>query len=147
MAIRNIILRGDPNITEEFKAAEAITPGHLLDFDGSGDLIKHAGAGLSHGGLIALERSEEGRTVTSAYAVGEFVKVAYMRQGDVYAMIGLSGENLEPGDFVDSDGAGRVKEVDASAATADTARGSRVGVIINSHGALGADTLIRVKAG
>lgn len=147
MAIRKIILRGDPNVSEEFKAAVGtIKPGMLLELDSNGEVILHANATDTNSRLLALERGERGDTITTLYPDNDQVKVAFMRSGDVYAMIGLSGEALEPGDFVDSDGAGRVKLVDTDTATDDTQRGAIIGSILDSHGTLGADTLVRILA-
>ncbi len=109
MARRVIALLGQPPvINEEEKAAEAIIPGHLVDYDGAGDLVKHATAGDPAGSTFALEREEVGRDIDTAYAVGDIVKVGAFHVGQrVYAFT-PSGQVLAKGDLLESDGAGRL---------------------------------------
>jgi hypothetical protein len=109
VARRVIALLGGPPVTnEDCAAAEAITPGHLVTYDGSGDLIKHASSGGAAARNFALERDEMGKDIDTAYAVGDQVKVGAFHQGQrVYAFT-PSGQNLAIGTFLESDGAGRL---------------------------------------
>lgn len=106
MAVRNVIaLLGYPVLNEDRKAAEAITPGHMVSVDANGDLVKHASAG-GPGGSFALERDEMGKNIDVPYAVDDQVKVGTFSPGmRVYALV-PSGQNLTPDDLLKSNGAG-----------------------------------------
>ena len=142
---KTIILKGDPIILDEDKAAAAITPGHLVDFDSSGDLVVHAGAAKNASPMWAIERDELGDDVDDAYATSDQVKVASFAPGDeVWAYV-ASGEVLSKGDFVESDGAGRLKGLATDAATDDTQRESVVGRIMVAKTADTSHTRYRVQ--
>lgn len=147
MARRVIVLLGTPVLNEDDAAAEAITPGHLVTFDGSGNLIKHNQAGKNAARTFALERDEMGQDIDDAYGVGDQVKVGSFGPGDrVYAFI-ASGQNLAKGDFMESDGAGRLRKDATDAATDDTQRQATIGrayeAVNNSAGP--GDARIRVE--
>lgn len=115
MARRVIALLGYPILNEEDKAAEAITPGHLLAYDSNGDLIKHNDDASNAAPMFALERDEMGKDIDTAYAVGDQVKVGTFSPGQrVYAII-ASGANVAKGDYLTSDGAGRLTKTGVSA--------------------------------
>lgn len=108
MARRVIALLGQPLIDEDLAATGAITPGHLVDFSGTG-VAKHASAGGIAARTFALERDELGNDIDVAYAIGDTVKVGSFHQGQrVYTFI-ASGENIAKGNFLESDGAGRLR--------------------------------------
>lgn len=106
---RVIKLLGEPIQNEDNKAAEAITPGHLVTLNGSGDVIKHATAGGNTQRNFALEREEAGRTIDTAYAIGDTVKVGAFGPGTrVNALIG-SGQNIAKGGKLESAGNGTLR--------------------------------------
>jgi hypothetical protein len=99
MARTVIALLGDPVINEEDEAAEAITPGHLLNYDSSGNLIKNVTA-ANQSPAFALERDELGKEIDVAYAIGDTVKVGVFAPGKrVYAWL-ASGQNCAKGDYL-----------------------------------------------
>lgn len=81
MAKLTVKLLGEPIQNEDDKAAEAITPGHLLTHDSNGDLIKHATAAGYASRLFAMEREEMGDDMNVAYAAGDTVKAGAFHQG------------------------------------------------------------------
>jgi hypothetical protein len=107
MARRVIALLGTPMILEEDKAAEAITPGHLVDYDASGNLVKNASAADPAARTFALERDEMGKDIDTAYAIGDQVKVGSFHLGQRVYGFTPSGQNLAKGAKLESDGAGR----------------------------------------
>src|SRR5688500_2473861 len=109
MARRVIKLLGDPIQNEDDKAAEAITPGHLLAFDGSGDLIKHGTAGGGHNRVVALHREEMGKTIDDAYAIGDTVKVGAFQPGMRVNALVASGVTAAKGDYLESAGNGTLR--------------------------------------
>lgn len=109
MARKVIALLGNPVVTEEDVAAEAITPGHLLAYDGNGELVKHATAAGQAARMFALERDEMGKGIDVAYAADDVVKVGHFHQGQrVYAFI-ASGQNIAKGAFLESAGDGTLR--------------------------------------
>lgn len=99
MARRVIALKGDPIQNEERAAAEAIIPGHLLNFDASGLLIKNVTA-ANQSPAFALEQDYLGKDIDEAYAIGDTVRVGQFSPGmRVYAWL-ASGQNVADGDYL-----------------------------------------------
>lgn len=93
--------------TEDGAAAEAITPGMLVE--GTTSVLKHSVAGGAARRMFALERDEMGKTIDDAYAIADTVKVGNFRPGDrVNALIG-SGENIAAGAELESAGDGTLR--------------------------------------
>ena len=112
MASNTIVIKGDP-IYDEALAAEAITPGHLLELVPSGadagQVRKHATAGGPAAPMFAVEESHLGEEITDAYADGDTTHWAHCRRGDVvYALLGPS-EAVAYGTEVESKGDGTLR--------------------------------------
>lgn len=108
MAPKTIILKGDP-LRDEGVAAEAITPGEILAWDATPELIPHGSAGGNWLGLIAVEEDFVGDDIDTDYATSDTVQVAYPRRGDVVYAFLAAGENVSKGDPLESDGAGALQ--------------------------------------
>lgn len=112
MAKRTIKLLGEPIQNEDDKAAEAIVPGMLVTYNGSGNWIKHnvaIGAGVPF--RIALEREEMGKDIDVAYAINDTVKVGVFPTGArVNLLVATAAPAIVKGDALESDGAGRVRK-------------------------------------
>lgn len=106
MAKRVIALQGNPIQYEDWAAAEAITPGQLVNINGSGLLIKHATAGGAAGRMFAMARDEMGDDIDTAYAIGDTVKVGAFHAGQRVNAFIASGQNITVGTFLESAGAG-----------------------------------------
>lgn len=91
---RVIVLKGLDRIhvDEDGAAAEAITPGMLVD--GVTSLTKFATAGGPAPRRVAMERDEMGKDIDTAYAVGDTVKVANLAPGDRVNAFIASGQNI-----------------------------------------------------
>jgi hypothetical protein len=109
MAKKTIKLLGEPIQNEDDKAAEAITPGHLVTFDSSGNLIKHNVAGGFTQTAFALEREEMGDDIDVAYAINDTVKVGVFGPGTRVNALIASGQNINKGDYVESAGNGTLR--------------------------------------
>lgn len=109
MAKLTIKLLGEPIQNEDDKAAEAITPGHLVDFNGAGNLIKHATAGQHCAKTFAMEREEMGAGINVDYAIGDTVKVGHFKSGDRVLAFIASGQNLVKGNRLESAGNGTLR--------------------------------------
>ena len=106
---RVIQLLGQAIQNEDDKAAVAITPGHLLTHDGSGNLIVHGTADGIATPLFALEREELGKGIDDVYAIGDTVKVGAFHKGQRVNALVPSGQTLAVGASVASNGDGRLK--------------------------------------
>jgi len=115
---RVIKLLGEPIQNEDNKAAEAITPGHLVVVNGSGDLIKHATAGGATPASFALEREEMGKTIDTAYAIGDTVKVGTFPPGTRVNALIASGQNISKGAKLESAGNGTLRVLGSGTAIA-----------------------------
>jgi len=104
-----ILLKGDP-IRKEALAAEAITPGHLLEFvptgGDAGQLRKHSTAAGVAQAMFAVEESLVGDEIGDAYADGDTVQYMVCRKGDeVYGFL-EAGASVNIGAALESNGAG-----------------------------------------
>lgn len=113
MAKRVIALLGEPLQNEDAAAAEAITPGMLVNLNSSGLLIKHAAAAGVAARNWAMERDEMGQSIDVAYAIGDTVKVGAFHQGMRVNAFLASGQNVALGAFLESAGNGALKVVSA----------------------------------
>jgi hypothetical protein len=127
---RVITLLGEPIQNEDSKAAEAITPGHLVTFDGNGDLIKNTTTGARVQTAFALEREESGYGIDDDYAVDDTVKVGIFAPGMRVNAIVASGVNVAQGALMTGGAAGTV----AGGGTATTAIGRAARAINNAAG-------------
>lgn len=111
MAKLTVVLLGNELVTqnEDNKAAEAITPGHLIDYDGNGDWVKHATAAGFSVGRFALEREELGQDMNDDYAIGDTVKAGLCPRGVRVNAIIASGQNITKGNFLESAGDGTLR--------------------------------------
>lgn len=114
MAPKTVILKGDP-IRKEGVAGGAITPGHLIAFDASGDLVVHATAGGDAQPRFAIEQEFIGDGITDAYADDDQVQYVLARPGDeIYAILTTS-QTIKKGDPLESTGDGTLKKHTAQA--------------------------------
>lgn len=102
-----IFLLGHPNFNEEGAAAEAITPGHLVN--GISSLVKHATADAVGAVAVAHEREEMNKGITDDYAIGDTVKVGVYKPGERFLGIITSGVSVAEGAFLASAGNGTLK--------------------------------------
>ncbi len=113
---KKIILKGDP-IRKEDEAGGVITPGHLLNYDASGDLVAHATAGGNAAPAFAVEQDFLGKTINDNYASEDRVQYVVARPGDeIYAFLAALQSVLK-GAFLESAGNGSLREHSPSAAS------------------------------
>lgn len=128
MAPRTIILKGDP-IRKEGICAAALTPGHLIEFDSNGKLIKHATAGGNAQPRFAVEEEFIGDDISTATAIGDQVQYVVGRTGDeIYAWCAVS-QTIKKGDPLESNGAGLLRKHTAPAIN----EGGAANVTVYSH--------------
>lgn len=100
-----------PVIVNDLAAAATITPGHLIERDDVGNVIrwKLATADIAGPPAVALDQPELNLGVNDNYAVGDLVKAAILRKGEAAWMLIASGQNIGAGDLLGSAGNGTLK--------------------------------------
>jgi len=93
----------------EFTAHAALSPGHLLEMNSDGEVLKHATAAGECVRMFAKENELEGETVDDAYAAGDAVQVVFPRAGDVVHARLANGQTVVKGDYLSSNGDGTLK--------------------------------------
>ena len=116
MAKNTIKLKKYLDVVNEFTAtAVAITPGMLLELTSAELVQAHSTEGGPVLPMFALEDELQGKGITDDYAVSAKIQVwTAVRGEEVYALL-ADGEDVAVGDFLISDGTGKLK-----AATADS---------------------------
>jgi hypothetical protein len=111
MAYQTIKIKKYSDVIEEFTAATAILPGDLVEQKpASATVRKHATAGGNAIPMFALEDELQGRDIDTHYAVGDQVQVWIAGRGDkVYANL-ADEQNIAIGDFLESDGDGKLQK-------------------------------------
>lgn len=148
MAYKTIPIIG-PARQREFKAAAAITPGHLVELGSTaGTCQVHSTAGGTAIAMFALEDEGQGKTISQAYATDNEVRCGVFGPGDeVFALL-YNGENASVGSFVESQGDGTLRVVDADASAGAIAVGSIIGVALEAvdmSGSSGEDPSGRIR--
>ena len=110
MANNTIILRARKRFTKERPAGGAITPGHLIELNASGQVVVHATAAAEFAQkAFALEDQAQGRGVDDAYAANDLVVYQVFQPGDeVYAWL-ENAANVAIGAALQSNGAGELE--------------------------------------
>lgn len=122
-----------PHIQREFKAAAAITPGHLVEVNSTeGSCAVHSTAGGTVITMFAMENDLTGAGITTAYSTDDRVQCGIFAPGEeVYALL-YNGESASVGDFLESQGDGTLRVVDVDASAGAIAIQSIVGVALEA---------------
>lgn len=133
-------LGGPMTLVDHLVAIEAVTPGMLVEYHDDSGTLKwgvHDAADDPVHRAVALEQDELNKTVSDAYAAGDLMKVGVLVPGSTFWGLIPSGQNISPGDRLQSNGDGKLKAA-ASGEVAFVA-------IESSGGAVTADTRLRVE--
>lgn len=98
------------DINNEFAAAAAITPGMLIELTSAGTVQAHSNAGQNAIKMFATEDALQGNSVDDAYAAADLVQCWCPVPGDQVSAILADGENVAIGDFLESNGAGKLQK-------------------------------------
>jgi hypothetical protein len=131
MAYKTIVIAGTPHM-KEYTANAAITPGHLVELMTTGNVRVHANAGATAQRVFALEDDNQGNEIDDAYTADNVCRVGIMRPGDEVFAILANGENAAIGNFLESEGDGTLRVVDADASAGAIAVQSIVGVALEA---------------
>jgi F0F1-type ATP synthase membrane subunit c/vacuolar-type H+-ATPase subunit K len=105
MSSNTIVLKCNGH-REEYKANAALSPGHLLTINSSGECLKHAAAGQRVPVIVAVENALAGKTINDAFASGDRVPVVVGSKGDILQVRLQSGQSASRGDGLVSAGDG-----------------------------------------
>jgi len=148
MAIKTIKVQGCTT-QKEFIAGGTVTPGMLLKRTSvANTAIAHGTAGGTCQKMFAIEDELQGKEITENYSSTNRMQVVFPQRGDVVLALLADGENVAVGDFLVSNGAGRLaKLVAASSGVAEYAD-AVVGVAmeaVDMSGSAGADPSGRIQ--
>jgi len=145
MAPNTIILKGDSRRREAL-AAEAVTPGHLVSYNTSGRVVKHATAAGNAAPMFAVENEVFGKDLNQAYANGDNVIHHVVYPGsEVYALVAAAAGAIVVGDFLESAGDGTLRKVATAAATSQAQRASVVAMALQAVDNSGGASPARIK--
>lgn len=119
MSRNTILLKGDC-LYKEAAAGGAITPGHLVMVNSSGNVVVNT-ANVANVPLpmFAFENELNGTGIGTAYASGERVTYIIPERGaEVYALVPAAAPAIVIGDFLVSSGDGTLKKDTAPAVAA-----------------------------
>lgn len=110
MSRNTILLKGSLSQNFEEKAAGAITPGELVKFDASGNLIRHNVSAGNAAPMFAKEDDLQGKTIDDDYVLGERAHYTQLRGGDEVLAWLTTSQTVIKGDFLESAGNGTLRE-------------------------------------
>jgi hypothetical protein len=107
---KTIILRAQSDhMVKEKVAAEAVTPGHLIEGNSADKYQKHSTAGGAARKLFAMEASEWGKTIDDAYAADDTLRAfGAQSEDEVYAWL-KAGAAVDINDAMQSAGNGELE--------------------------------------
>ena len=126
-----------------YLASAAITPGWLIEIHDNSSVAAwrpHGTASEQVSTAVALDRPENNDTIDTDFAIGDTVPAAWLSPGAVFYGVIPSGQDISPGELLQSNGDGKLKVASASTATANVAKFQS----LDLTGAVTADTRLRV---
>lgn len=114
-----IVLKSLSSRYDEGRAAEAITPGHLVVLNSAAKLVKHATAGGKTGLQVAREDRLQGKTISDVYAVNDLVPYQLLVSGDEAYCWLAAGQTIAVGAKLESAGDGTFRALAAGSAVAE----------------------------
>jgi hypothetical protein len=132
MDYNTIKIKKYSDVVEEMTAHEAIYPGSLVELNGDNEVAKHATGGGNVLPMFALEDELQGRGIDYPYATGDKVQVWIPNRGDVVLGILANGEDVDEGDWLESNGAGYLRKhvADYGDSHTGTVQAALVGVVL-----------------
>jgi hypothetical protein len=106
-------LGGNRTEVNDLAAAEAITPGMLVERFNSSGVIRfqaHSTSGGDGARAVATEQSMLNKGVDDNYAADDLIEVSIGARGATFWMMIPSGQNIAAGDLLESNGDGYLKK-------------------------------------
>lgn len=106
-----VFLGGTRTQVNDLAAAAVLTPGHLVERDDVGGVIrwKKATTDIAGPAAVVTEQSMLNLGVDDTYAEGDLVEVSILHKGASAWMFIASGQNVAAGDLLGSAGDGTLK--------------------------------------
>ena len=148
---KSVIIKNYLKVFEEYKAAGAITPGHLIELTSSGTVQAASEEGGTVLPMFATEDELQGKTITDNYAQHDVVQCWIPQRGDVVNAILKQGETVAIGNFLVSKGDGTLKKYVPTALTSGDDSGVTfpdkkvVGVALEAPNASAGNVRIKVR--
>lgn len=139
-----IYLGGEITKLNEWVLGVAGTPGMLLEFYTDSTVKKlrpHATAADVQTAIILLEKSLHNKEITDTYSIGELAYAAHFHKGSTFYGLAVSGQNIQAGEYLQSNGDGKFKVATATTADAGVAKFQAEETI----GLIAADTHLRIS--
>jgi hypothetical protein len=148
MAKNTIKIKKYADIIEEMTANAAITPGMLVEEMSTGNVRAHANAGQTAIPMFALEDELQGNGIDDDYVAGDVVQVWVAGRGDNVNALLADGESVVIGDFLESNGDGKLRKHTAESAGGIEYPQSIVGAALEAldlTGSSGEETTYRLQ--
>lgn len=111
MTSSNVVdLSGNSIQVEGTVGAVALTPGMLVAYDSSAELIAHGSAGGNAQRLFVRENEFVGDGIDDDIAIGDTVQLAYFPPGGLVNSILKDGQTIIKGDAMESNGDGKLRK-------------------------------------
>lgn len=118
MAITNVTPRtihlGGPAVQIEKDAAEAVTPGHLVEIDTSGDYQKHASSTGIAQPAFAVEDAQNNVGYDTDYTLAARMQIRIGAPGSTFWAWLVSGQDVNVGEKLASAGDGMLTDSDTN---------------------------------
>lgn len=145
MAKETIKLKKYVDIVEEYEAAGTITPGMLVELASATTVQAHSDEDGNALPMFALEDELQGNGISDDYSAEDMVQVWVPVRGEIVNAILASGENASVGNFVTSNGDGKLKVMESLVSTGDVDTNEIVGQVIVASNASVADTRVQIR--
>ena len=135
MAIETIKIKNFSDVNEEYETTEAVTPGMLLQpTSGAATIEVHDTQGGNVLPMFAFENELEGEGIDDDFADGDKIQVWIPGRGDIVNALLRDEETIAIGDWLMSDGEGRLMLLAITAGESGEVEASRpaVGVAVNA---------------
>ena len=145
MAKKTIKIKSYLDVQEELIANAAVTPGMLVEEMSTGKARAHATQDGNALPMFAVEDEMQGKIITENYAADDPIQCWIPQRGDqVYAIL-VSGQNVAIGEFLTSNGDGKLKAEPSLSSTGDVKPLQVVGVATEAVNASVADARIIIR--
>jgi len=109
MAYETIKLKKYSDVIEEYEAHATIIPGMLLALNSDNEVLAHNVSTGNAEKMFALEDELQGKGIDDDYTAGDKVQCWIAGRGDQVNALLRDEESAAIGDFLESDGEGRLK--------------------------------------
>jgi len=93
----------------EAVAAAALYPGHLVELDSDGKVVKQPTAAVDTERALAMEDSQQGNGIGDVYSTGDRVFYRVFKRGDVVLAVLKDGQNITTDEYLEAATNGEVQ--------------------------------------